>query len=111
MINIEKRDKIDIVTFRTDTINALVTDEIRDQISKIFEVPNSKVIIDLGGVKYIDSTGFAIFLSIKKTARNNYGTLKLVNPASSVMEVFRTLHLNTVFDIYEDLEECIRAIR
>lgn len=111
MINIEKRDKIDIVTFRTDTINALVTDEIRDEIIKIFEVSNSKVIIDLGGVRYIDSTGFAIFLSIRKTARNNFGTLKFVNPDPTVMEVIRTLHLNTVFDIYEDLEECMRAMR
>ncbi len=111
MINIDRRDKINIVTFRTDTVNALVTDEIREEIIKIYEVSNSKVIIDLGGVRYIDSTGFASFLSIMKTARNNFGTLKFVNPAPPVMEVLRTLHLNTVFDIYEDLEECIRAMR
>ena len=111
MINIEKRDKINIVTFKTDTINALITDEIRDQIIKIFEASNSKVIIDLSGVRHIDSMGFASFLSIRKTARNNFGTLKFVNPSPSVMEVLRILHLNTVFDIYEDLDECIQAMK
>lgn len=111
MINVEKREKVDIVTFTTGTINALVTDEIRDEISKIFDTANSKVIIDLSGVKYIDSTGFGSFLSIMRTARNNYGTLKFVNNEPAVMEIFRTLHLNTVFDIYENLEECLRAMR
>ena len=111
MINIEKKDKINIVTFKTDTINALITDEIRDQIIKIFEASNAKVIIDLSGVRYIDSMGFASFLSIRKTARNNFGTLKFVNPSPSVMEVLRILHLNTELDIYEDLDECIRDMK
>jgi anti-sigma B factor antagonist len=110
MINVEKREKVEIVTFPTDTINALITEEIRDEISKIFETANSKVIINLNGVKYIDSTGFGSFLSIMRTARNNYGTLKFVNSEPSLTELFRTLHLNTVFDIYEDLDECMRAM-
>jgi len=111
MINVEKREKVYIVSFTTDTINALVTDEIREEISKIFEIANSKVIINLSGVKYIDSTGFGSFLSIMRTARNNYGTLKFVNNEPALIDIFRTLHLNTVFDIYENLEECMRAMK
>ncbi len=111
MINIEKRDKIDIITFDIDKINALITDDLRDQIGKVLENANSKVIIDLRGVMYIDSSGFGCFLSIMRTARNNYGTLKFVNPEPSVMQVIQTLNLHTVFDIYDDIDVCIRALR
>jgi anti-anti-sigma factor len=111
MINIEKRDKIDIITFGVDKINALITDELRDQIGKVFENANSKVIIDLKGVHYVDSSGFGCFLSIMRTAKNNYGMLKFVNPEPAVMQVFRTLNLHTVFDIYDDIDVCIRALR
>jgi anti-anti-sigma factor len=111
MINIEKRDKIDIITFGVDKINALITDELRDQISKVFENANSKVILDLKGVQYVDSSGFGCFLSIMRTAKNNYGTLKFANPEPAVMQVFQTLNLHTVFDIYEDIDVCIRALR
>jgi len=111
MINIEKRDKIDIITFGVDKINALITDDLRDQIGKVFENANSKVIIDLSGVHYVDSSGFGCFLSIMRTARSNYGTLKFVNPEPTVMEVFKTLNLHTVFDIYDDIDVCIRALR
>ena len=111
MINIEKRDKIDIITFSVDKINALMTDELRDQISKVFENANSRVIIDLRGVQYVDSSGFGCFLSIMRTARNNYGTLKFANPEPAVMQVIQTLNLHTVFDIYDDIDVCMRTLR
>lgn len=111
MINIEKRDKIDIITFTVDKINALITDDIREEISRVFENGNSKVIIDLSGVNYIDSTGFGCLLSIMKTARNNYGILKFVNPEPAVMQVLQTLNLHTVFEIYDDLDVCLRTMR
>jgi len=111
MINIEKRDKIDIVTFQVNNINALISEEIREEINKIFINSNSKLIIDLKGVEYIDSSGFGSFLSIMKTARNNYGTLKFANPEPSVIEVFNILHLNSILDIYDDLDECIKSFR
>ena len=111
MINIEKRDKIDIVSFSANRINALITDEIRDEISKVFEVSNAKVIIDLRGVEYIDSSGFSCFLSIMRISRNNYGVLKFSNPEPAVMELFHTLHLHTIFQIFNDIDECIRSFR
>ncbi len=64
MINIEKKDKIDIISFTVNKINALIVDEIRETVLKVFENSNSKVIIDLKGVEYVDSSGFGCFLSV-----------------------------------------------
>lgn len=111
MVNVEKRDKIDIITFSVDKINALITDDIRQEINKVFENGSTKVIIDLKGVKYIDSSGFGCLLACLKTAKNNYCTLKFANPESQVMEVLRTMYLHTVFDIFDNLDECVRSLR
>ena len=110
MVNIEKRNKIDIVTFSGNIINALIADNIRDEVSKIFDTSNSKLVIDLKGVEYIDSSGFGCFLSIMKAARNNYGTLKFANPEPHIMDLFRTLHLHTVFDISDNLDDCLKLL-
>ena len=111
MINIEKKDKIDIISFSVNKINALIIDDIREAILKVFNNSNSKVIIDLKGVEYVDSSGFGCFLSVMKTARNNYGVLKFVNPEPKVTESFEMLHLQTVFQIYTDMETCLRSFR
>ncbi len=111
MINVEKKDNTEIITFTIDKINALITEDLRTEISKIFENANSKIVINLKGVNYIDSSGFGCFLSIMKVARNNYGTMKFVNPESSVMEVFKTLHLDTIFEIYDNLDTCLESMK
>ena len=110
MINVEKRDKADIITFTIDKINALITEDLRQEISKLYQNANSQVVINLKGVHYIDSSGFGCFLSIMKTARNNYGVLKFVNPEPAVMEVFKILHLDTIFEIYDSLDTCLESL-
>jgi len=109
MINTEKRDKIDIVSFSVNKINALITDDIREEIIRLSSTSNSKIIVNLKGVEYIDSSGFSCFLSAMRSVRNNYGTIKFANPDPRVMELFNLLHLNTVFQIYDDLDNCIRS--
>ncbi len=111
MIKIEKKDKIDIISFSVNKINALIIDEIREGIIKVFDNSNSKVIIDLKGVEYVDSSGFACFLTVMKAARSNYGVLKFANPEPRVSELFEILHLHTVFQIYNDIDTCLMSFR
>lgn len=111
MINIEKRDKTDIITFSVNKIHATTIDDIKEGVSRVFDKPNSKVILDLKGVEYVDSSGFAFFLSLHKSAKNSFGVLKFANPEARVMELFQTLHLHTVFEIFEDLDECYKSFR
>jgi anti-anti-sigma factor len=111
MVVFEKRGNTDIVTFSVNKINALIAEEIRESISKLFEQPHAKVIIDLKGVEYIDSSGFGCFLSILRTARNNYGAIKIANPEPAVKLLFETLHLHTVFEMCPDMDDCLRSFK
>jgi anti-anti-sigma factor len=111
MVNIGKRDKIDIVTFSESIINALNSESIREEITRIFDTPSTRLVIDLKGIEYIDSSGFSCFLSIMKAARNNYGTLCFARPEPRIRDLFNSLHLHTVFEICDDIEECIRLLR
>lgn len=109
MINIEKKDKIEIVSFSVERINALIVDMIREEIMKVIDNPNSRVVINLKGVIYIDSSGFGCFLNLVRTSRNNYGIIKFASPEPSVNSVLETLNLHTVFQLYPDLDSCIRS--
>jgi anti-anti-sigma factor len=111
MVNIEKSGNIEIVSFKVNKIDALITEEIKEPIVKLFGNQNVKVIINLEGVNYIDSSGFGCLLSILREAKNNYGILKISNPEPAVKSLFQTLHLHTVFEIFGDKDECIRSFR
>ena len=111
MISIERRNKINIITLNVDSINALIADDLKNEISKVFENANSRVILDLTGVHYIDSTGFGCFLSLMRTAKNSFGSLKFASPEPAIMKVFETLNLQTVFEIYDNVEDCLRSMK
>jgi anti-anti-sigma factor len=111
MVNFEKRDNVDVVTFTVKNINALIADEIRDKIVRVFENANTKLVIDLTGVEYIDSSGFGCFLSLFKAAKNNYCVLKFANAEPVVKALLETLNLHTVFQIYDGMDVCLRSFR
>jgi anti-anti-sigma factor len=111
MVSIEKRDNIDIVTFSVNKINALIADDIREEIVKVFDNANVRMVIDLKGVEYMDSSGIGCFLSSLKAARNNYGALKFASPEPTVKSLFETLHLHTIFEIYPDTESCVSSYK
>ncbi len=108
MIIIEKiESNIDHVSFnKLEKLNAAVADDIRTELLKLYDVPNSKVIIDLQGIRYIDSTGFGCFLTAMKAARNNYGKLKICNIEPDVLSIFKALQLHTVLDLNDDIDSC-----
>jgi anti-sigma B factor antagonist len=111
MINIEKKENLDIISFSVNNINALITEEIKEEIFKVIDNSNSKIVIDLKGIEYIDSSGFGCFLSVMRAARSNYGILKFANPEPRVMELFHLLHLHTVFQIYDDIDSCVMSFK
>lgn len=110
MLKTEKKDGVIVVKFNDiKKFNALITEPVKDQLSEFFEKPNTKLVIDLKGVKYIDSSGFGVFLSVMKSANNNYGDLRFCNIADEVMELFKLLQLHNIFKIHPTVDECIRS--
>lgn len=110
MLKTEKIDSIVVVNF--DDIrkfNALVTDPIKDQLFELFEKPNTKLVINLKGVEYIDSSGFGVFLSVMKSANNNYGELRFCNISDEVMELFKLLQLHNILKIHDTVDDCIKS--
>jgi len=111
MIIIEKLDNnIDRVSFNSlESLNSSVAEEIKSELGRLFDVPNARIVLDLEGIKYIDSSGFGCFLSTLRVASNNYGKLKICNIEPGVLSLFKTLQLHTIIDLYEDLDSCLSS--
>ena len=111
MITILKENDIDIVGFQPDCINALNVETIKGSILQLFEAQHNKIIINLSGITYIDSTGFAMFLQLRRAARANYSTLKLCCLTKPIQVLFNMLNIDSFFEIHADVEECILSFQ
>jgi anti-sigma B factor antagonist len=110
MINIEKINDVIIVSMETETkLNVAISQKFKVEVSKLIDQPGMKIILDLGGLDYIDSSGFGSLLSVLRTSKNNNAYLKLCNIAPDVMELVKLLQLQTVFDIRENIDDCLKS--
>jgi anti-anti-sigma factor len=110
MLKTEKINNVTVVKFNDiDRFNALIVEPVKEQLKSFFNKPDTRMALSLEGIKFVDSSGFGVFLSIMKTANSNHGQFKICSIRPEVMELFKLLQLHNVFDLYETEEECIKS--
>lgn len=70
---------------------------------------NSRIVLNLGDVNYIDSGGIGTLVSLFTSARNAGGDIKLVHLTKRVGDLLQITKLITVFETYDDEQKAINA--
>jgi len=110
MLKVELINNVYVASFENiNRFNALITEPVKEQLNNLFNKPNTKLILNLEGISFIDSSGFGVFLSVMKTASINFGHFKLCNISREVMELFKLLQLHNVFEIYSNFDDCLKS--
>lgn len=61
----------------------------------------SRLVVDLSGVEFCDSTGMNVLLSAMKRLREHGGSLELAAPRSAVRRILQVTGLDTVFSVHD----------
>ena len=110
MLKTDKRNGVLIVSFEdTNRFNALNAEPVKEELKSFFTSPGTRMVLDLGGIEFVDSTGFGVFLSIMKTANNNSGAFKIANISQEVMELFKLLQLHNIFELYNNADDAVKS--
>ena len=85
--------------------SVVLRDTIRDLIGK----GSKKILLNLGDVTYIDSSGIGELVSGFTTVTNHGGNLKLVGLSKRVKDLLQITKLYTVFEAFDDEADAIRS--
>lgn len=75
---------------------------LREMVGNLAESGKKKLVLNLGEVTYMDSSGLGELVKTHTTIRNLQGEVKLVNLSKRVEELLQMTKLSSIFDIYED---------
>ncbi|MBU8893145.1 MAG: STAS domain-containing protein [Bacteroidales bacterium] len=110
MLKHESNDGIEILAFdNVSKLNILIAQSLKEEVAQYLTKANSKLILNLEGVEYVDSSGFGALLSILRNAKNNDSQFKICNISEDVMELVKLLQLHNVFDICDSINQCIET--
>jgi len=87
--------------------SVLLRDLVRDLVTK----GQRKILLNLGDVTYIDSSGIGELVSAFTTVRNQGGELKLLNLTKKVHDLLQITKLYTVFDVKDDEAAAVAAFK
>jgi anti-sigma B factor antagonist len=87
--------------------SVLLRDMVRDLVTK----GQRKILLNLGDVTYIDSSGIGELVSAFTTVRNQGGDLKLLNLTKKVHDLLQITKLYTIFDVKDDEAAAVAAFK
>ncbi len=83
--------------------------QLRDTVRELLAKGSKNILLNLGDITYIDSSGIGELVSAFTTVRNQGGELKLLNLTKKVHDLLQITKLYTVFDIKDDEASAIAA--
>ena len=108
---IQKRDREGVVIL--DLKGRLVVGEaasrLRDEILALASAGNHRVVLNLAGVDFIDSTGLGAMVICYTTLKKAEGALKLCNLANREIELLVLTKLTSVFELFDDEQHAINS--
>lgn len=84
---------------------------LRGMLRELIAKGHRKIILNLGDVTYIDSSGIGELVGAFISMRNQQGELKLLNLTKKVQDLIQITKLYTVFDVPPDEASAVRSFR
>jgi anti-sigma B factor antagonist len=82
---------------------------LRDTVGQLLTKSQKKILLNLGEVNYIDSSGIGELVSAFTTVRKQGGELKLLNLTKKVHDLLQITKLYTVFDVKDDEAAAVKS--
>jgi anti-sigma B factor antagonist len=84
---------------------------LRSVIRRLIEEGKKKILLNLGNVSYVDSSGIGELVSSFTTIGREGGQLKLLNLSQKIQDLMTITKLHTVFDVYDEETSALNSYK
>lgn len=107
---IEKTEKYTLLQLHEDKLTSLIAPDLKSELVKLNAEGIKNVILDLGEVKYVDSSGLSSILVGNRLSENEEGLFVLASTNDHVLKLIKISQLDSILTILPTREEAIDAI-
>lgn len=112
-LNIKERQAGDVIVLDLDGKITIGEGSValRSAVRRLVEENKKKILLNLAGVGYVDSSGIGELVSSFSSVSREGGQLKLLNLTQKIQDLLAITKLLTVFDVYEDELSAVSAFK
>jgi anti-anti-sigma factor len=106
-----KREKIDDVNllYLEGSLTVANAQDVFSQIVSLLEEGETRFLLQLSSVDFIDSTGLGIVVRLSKRVGEVKAKINLAEPQPKILEMFELTRLDKILPIYKTQEEALRG--
>ena len=86
-------------------------DRMRDTFEDLMNAGQIRLVIDLGEVSMIDSSGIGLLVRYLTAAKQRAGSVKLLNPSKFAVQTLRMTGLLKLFETFDDQEQAVSSFQ
>jgi anti-sigma B factor antagonist len=109
MIHEHAIDDVVVVTIGDGVTSNVATARLADAVRDLIQEGRCRIVVDLGGVRYLDSGGLGELVQCCAAVRAAGGVIKLVNVTRRLNDLLVVTKLLTVFDCYDSETDAIES--
>lgn len=106
---ISEKNGIRIITLETDHLDALNSEEIKKQMMSQIEGAE-KIIVNLGRVSFIDSSGLGVLLTVFRHMGEADGSMVIACVQDSVKVLFKLVRLSHMIQVFDDEKDALAKV-
>lgn len=108
-INIRKRSQVQVIQLRGAFRMGPAVDEFRRAIDECLAGGDTSIVLNLGEVPMIDSSGVGVLVKSMTSAKQRGGAIKLVNPSKFATQTLRLVGVLNLFEVFEDENAAVES--
>lgn len=109
LIEVMRDGAAPVVVPKVKRLDAAVAPQFKQAVVQLVEAGDKRLVLDLGGVDFLDSSGLGALVSILK-AMGGQGTLAVCGARGAVLSLFKLTRMDKVFAIHADRAEALARI-
>ncbi len=100
-----------VLEIRGNVMGGPEASDFSDLLHGLLEEDKKNVVIDLGHVKFMNSSGLGMLISGYTTMKNGGGMLKLANATEKINSLLVITKLITIFENYDSVDEAVESFK
>jgi anti-sigma B factor antagonist len=110
-IKVKEKYEAVIVELKGNVMGGPEAKEFSDLIHKLIDEGKKNIVIDLSGVKFMNSSGLGMLISGYTTVKNGGGKFVIAGATEKINSLLVITKLITIFESYETVEKAIEKIK
>ena len=108
-IELRSLGQVKLVKLRGRLTLGDAVDRLRDTLDDLMGSGDTRIVLDLSEVPWIDSSGIGLLVKILTSAKQKGGSIKLLNPSKFTVQTLKMICLLELFEVFDDQEKAVAS--